>query len=156
MGHADLDGDGVDELLLGGVDNGTGQAVLLIFDPRHVGGANHYSSANPYQLQGFSAGTERAVVTFPRSDINVQEHFSQIFDLRTTPDRILVPVTESRFAVNPNIVYYEFDYQLQITHMERSPQLVVAHEELRNQGVLNHAWSDSELLALKQAVVIKR
>lgn len=156
MAHADLDGDGIDELLLGGVDNGTAQAVLLVFDPRHVSGANHYSAENPYQLQGFQAGTEKVAVMFPRSDINVQEHFSQIFDLRTTPDRILVPVTESRFAVNPNIVYYELDYNLRIVHMERSPQLVIAHEDLRKQGVLNHPWSDSELLALKQTVVIKK
>lgn len=156
MVHADLDGDGIDELLLGGVDNGLYQAVLLVFDPRHVAGANHYTAENPYQLQGFNAGTEKAVVTFPRSDINVQEHFNQVFSIRTTPDRILVPVTESRFAQNPNLIYYELDYQLHITHMERSPQLVLAHDELKKQGVLNHPWNDSELLALKQAVFIKK
>jgi hypothetical protein len=156
MTHADLDGDGIDELLLGGVDNGLFQAVLLVFDPRKVSGANHYASDNTYQLQGFSAGSEKAVVMFPQSDINVQEHFSQIFSLRTTPDRILASVTESRLASNLNIVYYELDYHLGIAHMERSPQLVMAHDELRKKGVLNHPWNDSELLALKQAVAVKR
>ena len=54
--RADLDHDGMDELLLAGVDNGRHQACLLVFDPTNVNGATSYEVGNPFQLQGFGPG----------------------------------------------------------------------------------------------------
>ncbi len=156
MGHADLDGDGIEELLLGGVDNGIAQATLLVFDPRFVSGANHYSGRNPYQLQGFTAGSEKVEITFPRSDFNVRERFNQIFSIQTLPNRILVPVTESRWRQNGNVIFYEFDRSLNIVSMEKSPEVVMTYRELHQQGLVNHDWSDTELERLKGDVSIVR
>ena len=38
--HADLNGDGVEEILMAGVNNGYRQGTMVIFDPRHVSGAS--------------------------------------------------------------------------------------------------------------------
>jgi hypothetical protein len=155
MAHHDLDGDGVDELLLAGTDNGLRQAVLLVFDPRRVAGANHYTAPNRYQLEGFPPGSEKAIVVFPRTEANT-EKFNQIFSLQVTPDRILVPVHESQRNENPWIVYYELDRHLHVVDVQKEPGIAQHYQDLHRAGVLNHDWNDAELQRLKGEVVVER
>lgn len=50
----DIDGDGVPEILLGGIANSYRQAVLVVLDPRHFDGASQEENGD-YQLVRFSA-----------------------------------------------------------------------------------------------------
>jgi hypothetical protein len=66
----DLDLDGVEELLLAGMTLGRNQAVVRIFDPRQVSGADTLPAGHPNQLLGLSEGTEKATVILPRTRLN--------------------------------------------------------------------------------------
>lgn len=154
MSHADVDGDGIEELVLGGVDNGTRTATLLVFDPRHVSGARQYDFKTPFQLQGFGPGTEKAMVLFPRSDLVDPDGFNEIFKLDTTPTRIMVKVTESRYADDHSSIIYEFDYHLALLGVTPLPEFLQAQRERYNQGILSHPWSNAELQNLIQHVVV--
>jgi len=58
LAHVDLDGDGREELLLAGVNNGHHAATLVVFDPSNVSG-----TADQLTDSRFSSGTSKA----PRS-----------------------------------------------------------------------------------------
>lgn len=103
MGHmnviqaTDLDGDGVSELVVGGVRQDGAQAVLLVFDPRNVHGAQA-SPSQPglYQLRNLPPGTEKAVVYLPRTLLNRQhEPFNFVDGLDLVRGRLQVSVTET-------------------------------------------------------------
>ncbi len=68
---ADLDGDGITELLVAGIQEIPAQAVLLILDPRKISGvAQAEPKDNPVQLTNMAPGTEKAVVYFPRTALS--------------------------------------------------------------------------------------
>jgi hypothetical protein len=70
----DLDQDGVDEILLAGMTLGRKQAVVRVFDPRKFGGADTLPAGHPNQLLGFSEGTQKASLFFPRTRLNRRIH----------------------------------------------------------------------------------
>lgn len=88
----DLDGDGIEEILLAGMTLGLHQAVVRVFDPRNVGGADVLPPGDPNQLLGFSAGTEKATIIFERTRLNRKiSQFNWAYTIHTpnpgSPDR---------------------------------------------------------------------
>jgi hypothetical protein len=76
----DLDNDGKDQLVLCGSKNVLSRAVLLIFDPLNVGGAEALPAGHPQQLRGFTPGTEKATVIFERSRLNrLRDHYNYAY-----------------------------------------------------------------------------
>lgn len=61
----DLDGDGVTEILLCGINNALRSACIVVLDPRFMSG--HSPLTSEYQVDGYDPGTERAYIRIPRT-----------------------------------------------------------------------------------------
>lgn len=71
LAHADLNRDGKELLLAGGMNNAYQSATLVVFDPANVRGAARETDASAPELglRDFPPGTELRVVLFPRTCI---------------------------------------------------------------------------------------
>lgn len=154
IAHADLNDDGVDELLLGGVNNGYGQATMIIFDPRRVSGASRQPQR---QILGLPSGTEKAVVLFPKSCLSHNAPYNRVFELRVTRERrIMVAVVEGVAEDdNPGEMIYEFDFKLTVISARPDSHLQEHHRVLEEKGTVDHSLIDQEIANLRDEVVIK-
>jgi transcriptional regulator with XRE-family HTH domain len=155
IAQADLNGDGLEEILLGGVNNGYGQATMVVFDPRNVCGA----SAQPgRQIVGFSAGTEKAVLLFPKTCAAKHAPYNRVVDVRVTREhRIIVCVAEGvSEGKNPGVMIYELDLKLDVISARPDSHLQESHRLLEVQGSLDHPWTDEESEQIRSQVVVER
>jgi transcriptional regulator with XRE-family HTH domain len=153
--RADLDGDGIEEILLGGVNNGYRQATMIVFDPREISGA----SAQPdRQILGFPPGTEKAVVLFPKTCLARTSPYNRVQTLWVTKERrIVVPVVEGvSEAKNPGVMIYELDFGLNVVSARPDSHLQESHRILEEEGQLDHAWTEEETARLRSQVIVKR
>jgi hypothetical protein len=83
--HHDIDGDGVEELLLGGINDGYNKAFLAVFDPAKVGGYGPVPQEfTPTQA---SPGTEKYYLMFPFSPLPPLTRwnlYNMVIDLEVT------------------------------------------------------------------------
>lgn len=68
----DLDEDGTYEILAAGVSHSNERATIVVFDPRHVAGAEVMPPGHIRQLRGFGPGTEKATIFFGRSRLSAK------------------------------------------------------------------------------------
>jgi hypothetical protein len=153
VAHADLNADGIREILLAGVNNGYGQATLVIFDPRNVRGA---STQPGRQILNFPAGTEKVVVLFPKTCLSKDAPYNRVSELRVTPERrIMLAVVEGiSEAKNPGVMIYELDFALNVLNARPDSHLQENHRILEAHGVLDHSWTEDENREIKRRVVI--
>jgi hypothetical protein len=92
-----IDRDGVPELVLEGVNDGYGQATLVVFDARHVSGASVQPAGDFRQLQNFGPGSEKGILFFPRTCVSAKRFaaFNRAFQMQVGADYIRVVVSES-------------------------------------------------------------
>ena len=155
VSRADLDGDGIEEILLGGVNNGYRQATVVVFDPREISGA----SAQPgRQILGFPPGTEKAVVLFPKTCLARTSPYNRVQTLWVTKERrIVVPVVEGVSETkNPGVMIYELDFGLNVVSARPDSHLQESHRILEEEGQLDHAWTEEETARLRSQVIVKR
>jgi len=153
--HVDIDGDGVEEILLAGVNNGHGLATLVILDPRDVRGA----STQPFrQLLGCEPGTEKAVVLFPRTCLSLDAPYNRAYTVWVTNERrIVVPVVEGvSEARNPGVMIYELDFGLNVVSARPDSHLQEAHRLLEAEGTLDHSWTEKETEEIRNDVTVNR
>jgi transcriptional regulator with XRE-family HTH domain len=152
--HADLNGDGVGEILLGGVNNGYRQATMVVFDPRNVQGA---STQPDRQILGFPPGTEKAVVLFPRTCLSKNSPYNRVHSLWITKERrIVLPIVEGvSEARNPGVMIYELDFNLNVISARPDSHLQEAHRLLEIEGALDHSWTEAENERLRSQVIVK-
>lgn len=160
MQQVDLDGDGRKELLLAGVNNGNHQATLVVLDPLKVSEAvTQYDMTDPrFALQGLARATERAVVLFPRSCISSGQPYTRVGGLQVSPNRIVVPVSESIDDAGQGFIY-EFGYDLQVLNVVPNNGVSVAekHRDLERTGRLDHPFDAAkELARLQTGVIVRR
>lgn len=67
---ADMDADGIPEIILGGHSNSYQAATLVVLDSRHVQGASTEGEFPNFQILGFGPGREKARLLFPRTGVN--------------------------------------------------------------------------------------
>ena len=155
---ADLNGDGVPEILLGGVAEGYEQATLVVLDHRRVLGASTQPPGDHHQIQGLSLGAERAVALFPRSCITAKlEEHNRLFFLEPEGDGILAHVVESVSEGKPEQPYliYELGRDLGLRNMTVSDQFVQRHRLLEAQHLLDHPYSEQKCVPLKEYKVMR-
>ena len=156
MATADLDGDGVEEIILAGVNNGYKSATLIILDPRRVGGASAQGPGDNLQLQSFGPGTEKLIVRFPRTCItDLLEPYNRVGELVVTKSTIEVLVAES-YKIGGTYLIYRFDYRMNLTGLIVSDSFLNRHRELESTGQLNHSFSPAEKAGLERQVKIIR
>lgn len=126
----DLDGDEFHELMLGGVNQGRRQAEFVILDPRVMSGASTQPAGDPHQLQGFSAGTEKAVVLFPRTLLNEKlDEFNMVKTISLQKDSIEVYVQERAHTPHGGFVIYKLDRNLKVVRIVPSVSLKTEYRE---------------------------
>lgn len=158
MRHVDLDGDGKEEVLLAGVNNGNHQATLVVLDPWQITGLETpvVMEDQRFRLLGMAPAKEKAVVLFPRSCLSIGQSYTRATGLRVTRDRIIVEVAESPEPNDPGFVY-ELDYNLRVMNVIPAGDNVhTRHRELEAKGKLDHAYTSDELEELKATVIVKR
>ncbi len=89
----DLDGDGIKEILLNGVNNALKRAVLVVLDPRFIDG--HSPLQPPYQLDHIAKGMERYYVKFPSTVVGNYLRFRS-----RVPDATRIVLQESSIRVH--------------------------------------------------------
>lgn len=67
---ADLNGDGQEELLLVGVNNEYGKAILIVFDVSNINGASPQTSSD-YKYEESNFGSEKYYLLFPRTVVDL-------------------------------------------------------------------------------------
>jgi hypothetical protein len=152
----DLDGDGIVKLIAGGVQHGADQAVLIVLDPRNIHGAARLESADSaLQFRDMAAGTERAVVYFPRTEINKKfDQFNVVFDLDIVGDSIQASVYES---LRPEgYLIYTLNRDLTVKDLTISVSYMNAIKQLTNERAFNALTGQAEIQRLKQAVRVVR
>jgi hypothetical protein len=153
VAHADLNGDGVQEILLAGVNNGFRQATMVIFDSRNVCGC---SSQPGRQILDLPAGTEKAVVLFPRTCVSKEASYNRVVEMIVTRERrIMLAVAEGvSESKNPGVMIYELDFQLNVLNARPDSHLQESHRQLEIEGVLDHPWTDEEHADLRHRVIV--
>ncbi len=116
--HADLDHNGGKQLLLGGVNNGSHQATLVILEPLKISGAASAAKMKDhgFEIVNMKPANERAVVFFPRSCVSTGQSYNRVGRVYVTKDRIMVGVSESNFDGGHGFVY-ELDYDLRVINV---------------------------------------
>jgi hypothetical protein len=151
----DLDGDGKEELLFGGVNNGCQQATLVAFDPRQVHGASTQARGDSHQFQGQSSGTEKAVVLFTRTELNeVTEPFNFVMAIWQEGDVIQVTVREKR-GNESGYVAYTLDKRLNLRQVTPSYGLMKLYDEFRAAGRIHRNLESDETPRLRQIKVVR-
>ncbi len=154
VAQADLNEDGIEEVLLGGVNNGYHQATMVVFDPRNISGA----SAQPgRQILGFPEGTEKAILLFPKTCLAQHAPYNRVMDVRVTRERRIVVVTAEGIAEtqNPGVMIYQLDFDLNVLSARPDSRLQESHRLLEVQGHLDHHWTEEESERLRTQVVVQ-
>jgi len=120
----DVDGDGITDILAGGCDNESNQAVLVFLDPLHFGGASPQNPAGRYAARGISPGTQKAFLRFARSPFQDGEFRDTIFKIQIYGGTVKVHVANRMMRDNlvnmdESLMYcYNLDSELNLISME--------------------------------------
>jgi len=126
----DLDNDGKLELVLAGMDLGSSQAVLRVFDAQNVGGAAVLPEGHPNQLQGFTSGTEKATVRFARGRLNRQRNkFNHAYLIGTSSERRMIVSVSEELTRNQGYLIYNIRPDLSLERVAASVSLMTSYRE---------------------------
>jgi hypothetical protein len=146
---ADLDGDGVREIYLAGVNNGYRAATLVVLDDDRVKGASSQENNPDYQLEGFEPAAERARLIFARSCLNRKfDPFNEASGVRVSGDTVTVEVVERLDHRNAGVIY-TLNRSLDVVAASVSYRFRALHRDLEVAGQIDHAISERELEELR-------
>lgn len=137
----DLDQDGTDELVIGGINNpgpGPGHPALAALDIPF----RDANRASP-NFFGLTNAKERAYLLFPRIDSHeAQHHLLVVNELQVQgPNRLRVTIN----AIDHGGLIYYLDRRLQVLDLQASDTLIHNHDHLFHLGVLDHRYNSAEL-----------
>jgi hypothetical protein len=158
MKQADLNGDGQNELLLAGVNNGEHRATVVVLDPWDVQGVvTPFSMRDQrFRLLGMAPAREKAVVIFPRSPVSQGKSYTRARSIRVTNDRLVVTVAEGPSeGVDPDLIY-ELGYDFKVLQVGPTESITHSHSALHAAGKLDRPYSTEDYLALKKEVIVRR
>jgi hypothetical protein len=140
---ADLDGDGKEEIIAAGVNNGYHQATLVVLDADRVFGASTEARAD-FQIHGMGAPQEKLRLLFPRSDLN-QALFAYNLAVNPLVENGSIRVTVRECIAPPGcLVWYEFDKDIRLTNVYAGPEFRSAHGQFYQRGTKAHSLSSVE------------
>jgi hypothetical protein len=153
----DLDGDGANEIYLGGVNNGHERGTLIVLDPERFGGASDEHENPDYQLEGFPPPKERARILFPSSCVaKAGDVWSAAMELFVYPGAVMVEVWQQPHAAQAPL-FYRFDRELKVVSMTVGDGFTLAHRRLEAEGKVTHRMTDDEVAALRKVeYLVKR
>ena len=154
MAFVDLDGDGIKEILLSGVNNGYAAAALVALDARDFTGASYQGTNDPHQILGLPLHKERALVLFPRSCMNRRlAPYNMAHEIFIADGQIRVHVQETGETGGPGeFAIYTLGRNLNCLHAEVSDSFAITHRRLHALGILDHSLTDAEVGGLCREV----
>ncbi|MFZ1135511.1 MAG: hypothetical protein WAN69_11210 [Candidatus Korobacteraceae bacterium] len=144
MTLADLDGDGRQEIVASGVNNGYHQATLVVLDPDRVFGASTETVRPEIQIHGMVAAQERIRLLFPRSDLNkavAKYNWGQ--EPTAQHGMISYPVAECE-SHPACFIWYEFDSNFHLLWARAGDAFLYAHTEFYRNDKANHPFTKQE------------
>ena len=146
---ADLDGDGREEIVTTGINNGYLQATLVVLDPDRVFGAS--TEVRPaFQIHSMEVAQERLRLLFPRSDLN-KVLFTFNGAMKPTVEHGNIRLTVEECLVPPGCaVWYEFDKNLHLISAYAGDDFRSAHARFYQNGKDAHPFSAEEQAAFQK------
>jgi hypothetical protein len=134
---ADLNGDGVKEIIAGGNNNEYGKGCLAVFDPDSLAGGSPQDSIN-FQCQDLKPGSELSYILLPRTDVDLADHYPA--DAIVTIDLL----ENRRIQVKTSLtdLYYQFSLDLNKKDVILSHGFIQAHEKARREGKVQSLLND--------------
>jgi DNA-binding winged helix-turn-helix (wHTH) protein len=123
MAVADLDGDGVEEIILGGVNDGFRslgyEATIVVLDSRFVSGQGAVPEDDLHQIKDVPPGRESAVLLFQEFDKNPKEpdNFCRVEFLKFVNDHLEAVIVR---GPDSPYVHYQLDRKLQVASITPS------------------------------------
>ncbi len=137
---ADLDGDGVSELIIGGRNNAYRQAFVAVLDPRHMSGRG--PATDPYLPDGILPAPIRSYVLFPRTivgaaidDGELSEHVTGI-DVNRAENYLRVTVDEYNSAPVHASYTVVFDRTMNPINFQTGSEFDTLADSLDSRGLL--------------------
>ncbi len=144
---ADLDHDGRKEIVVSGQNNEYRKPCLVVFDAKRIAGCSP-QSVDGFVSPGIPAGTQRAYVLFPRTDVSlgkfITESAGRIQVLNN--DLLLVDICDSR-------IDFELDFGLACRLARSSHAFEMMHKAARRDGLVSSVLDDGYFDALKRGVL---
>lgn len=151
----DLDRDGVDEIVLGGVDDLRGQAFLAAIKPNIP---KSISPVPPGYAPGFLSGKELGYYLFPKSEVSeAMARSSRVNCMRGEDSdhfnvEIKLPLSGGRLDIIERT--YFFDRNFQTLQVRFEDPLLGLYSQLRREGVLKHDLGEQEKTRLRSLEVV--
>jgi hypothetical protein len=149
---ADMDGDGIQDLILGGVNNGYKAATVVVLDSRNVSGASVQPGGDPRRLGRIPDACEKARLIFPRSCVNRKfAEYNCVQRMSTAEAGLVVRVMERPESPYAQVIY-SFDRNLKLVSLDYSDALRNLHRELFLRREIDHALSEREVAEMAKIV----
>lgn len=149
---ADMDGDGIAELIITGTNNGLNLASVVVLDPRFISG--HGPAPLEYTPQGVQAGLEKFYLTFSRSDVAPfaeQKRNLGLDGVRLTDDLLQVSIAE-RFNETWVPLVYELNDSMRCIRVAENDLFTQMHQKLKAQGKVTSSLDSTYYEDLRKGV----
>ncbi len=158
--HKDVDLDGNEELLLGGVNDGFNRACLAILDPGSMRG---YSPVPPNEMPpGGSGGGEMYYILFPRwglgqnGGLQIYNHVGQLVD----PQGGGIDIAVTEYLLDPGnlqevegSLYFSLGPRLSVDRIMADDTVIRIGKLLHKQGKLAAAVTNASFSSLKDSLL---
>lgn len=127
----DLNSDNKKEIILGGTNNETDAACLVVLDPFNLKGCSPQRT-EAQRLQGFSRGRELYYIRFPQTDvIKVQKKVD-------AADRLMIQKNNLiQVRMQKSKLFYELDLQLKCMLIRRTDDFIQEHNKAKIDGIIS-------------------
>jgi len=144
----DINGDGIQELIAGGVQHDVERASLVVFDPRRVSGATQMAPGDPRAFIGKQPGTQIRTVLFPRTQISLKlTRFNFVSNLFLQNGGLAVRVYES-VQIPASYLSYELNRDLTVRGVSLSVSFEDTVRELKRKRELDEVFPEREVESL--------
>ncbi|MCX6143214.1 MAG: hypothetical protein NTZ35_08340 [Ignavibacteriales bacterium] len=149
----DLNGDGIDEIIMAGQNNRFGQACLVVLDPRKITG--YSPTPEKYVPPGMPKGQEMYYLLFPVTDMKKGwiDVSNQVTKLAIREGGLLeAAVIEPVYDYKAEVYYY-FDSTMTCVCVRGSDHFTAVHKQYEEQGRFTRVLGDEYYEDLRKNVL---
>jgi len=126
---ADLDDDGIKEIIAGGNHNESGRGCLAVFASHSISGGSPQATF-PYRCPGLGPGSELFYILLPRTDVDLADCYpvDAIISVDILDNRRIQAKTDL------SSLFYQFTFDFREKEVILSHGFMQAHEKARQEG----------------------
>ncbi|GAI79028.1 unnamed protein product [marine sediment metagenome] len=143
----DLNGDGLKEILLAGINNEYLKGCLIVLDPRNMEGGSP-QMIEKYKCTELKKGTEKYYLLLPRTDVDLLINF-------TGAANTINISKNSRLSVMTlySKLIYEFNPSLKIQDVRKSFKFEFMHQNFLREGKVKSKLDNQYIKNLKSGIL---